>query len=383
MPRISRTTILVSFALMIAIVAAACDTAATKPTAEPPTPVPTVASQIAGDESSSGLGIREALADPEVLKCLTEQLGGDFDPESGAIGPELFGRLGPQELAMLDSCGVDAGDAVSGFAPRTDFTDPAVQACLAGELGMDVTLESGEFDRGILRTTNIDDLTAAYAACGIEQARRPDGGGFGGGGFVGSGIADPEIRQCITDELGADALSQLGRGSGLGLTEESTAAFEKCGFTVGDAGGFGGGGIFGGGQRGGARGGLTGGIGDFRECITAELGEGALTLLGDPTGAPQAEFQAALEKCGGGISIPVEPNGGIGDGAVPIPVEPAAEPTATAIPVSDLTIEQLTCLSTELDSSALASAVIATSSGDLSKISDQVLAALQTCGVGS
>jgi hypothetical protein len=97
---------------------------------------------------------------------------------------------------------------------------------------------------------------------------------------------------------------------------------------------------------------------------------------------PPPELQEALAKCGATIAIPVESGGGIGDGAGSIPIEPAVEPSATSIPVSELTIEQLTCLSGELDPDDLANAVIATSSGDVSEITDDVLAALQTCGVG-
>jgi len=79
------------------------------------------------------------------------------------------------------------------------------------------------------------------------------------------------------------------------------------------------------------------------------------------------------------VAIPVEPGSDTGDDADPV----LAEPTATPIPVSELTVEQLTCLSNELEPADLASAVVATSSGNLSEISDTVLAALQTCGVGS
>jgi hypothetical protein len=115
--------------------------------------------------------------------------------------------------------------------------------------------------------------------------------------------------------------------------------------------------------------------------LTDVAGPDAFELLRNSTGdAPPAELLEALEECGGGIPIRVEPDGGIGDGAGPILIE---EPTATPIPVSDLTIEQLTCLSGELEPADLANAVIATSSGDLSEIADEVLAALQACGVGA
>ena len=384
MPQISRSTLLISIALMIAVVAAACDSAAAKPTAEPPVPVPTVASQAVSTESA--LSVRDALANPEVLQCLSEQLGDGFDADSGAIGPELLGRLGPQELVMLESCGVDVAGALGGAGSGASLDDPEVKECLAGELGMDSSV--GEFDLTALRQLDPTDTAAAFEGCGAEFGRPGGGGGIRvGGGFVGGGFADPEIRECLTGILGDDALDNLGQGSGIGLGDEWLAAFEECGINFGDTGGdtgggaFGGGGLFGGGQRGEGRGGFAGG--DIRECLTEELGEDALALTRNPTGAPSSEFQAALEKCGGGIAIPVEPNGGIGDGAGSIAIEPVVEPTATSIQVSDLTIEQLTCLSGELDPADLASAVVATSAGDLSDISDELLAALQTCGVGS
>ncbi|MBT3995540.1 MAG: hypothetical protein HOF01_07045 [Chloroflexi bacterium] len=342
MPHISRSTLLISIALMIAMVAAACDTAAEKPTAEPPTAVPTVVSESASTSEGEPAGrIREP---------------GDRDTTGAA-----------------------------------SLADPEVQECLAGELGMD--LSTGEFDLTSLRQLDPADTAAAFTACGAEFGRSGGGGGIlGGGGFVGGGFADPEIRECLTGILGDDALDNLGQGSGLGLEPESLAAFEECGINFGDTGGgfqFGGGegafggdsGIFGGGLRGG-RGGF-GGDGSFQECLIGELGEDALASLRNPTGAPPADFQAALEKCGGGIAIPVEPDGGIGNGAGPIPIETITEPTATSIPVSELTIEQLTCLSSELDPADLAAAVVATSAGDLSEVSDELLAALQTCGVGS
>ncbi|MBT6707960.1 MAG: hypothetical protein HOB24_08675 [Chloroflexi bacterium] len=342
MPHISRSTLLISIALMIAVVAAACDSAAEKPTAEPPTAVPAVVSESAS--TSEG---------------------------------EPAGRIRvPGDLAT---------------AGAASLADPQAQECLAGELGMD--LSDGEFDLRALSRLDPTDTSAAFVACGAEFGRPGGAGGIlGGGEFVGGGFADPEFRECLTGILGDDALDNLGQGDGLGLDPESLAAFEECGINFGDTGGglqfggregaFGGdSGIFGGGLRGG-RGGF-GGDGSFQECLIGELGEDALSSLRNPTGAPSDEFQAALEKCGGGIAIPVEPDGGIGDGAGPITIEPITEPTATSIPVSELTIEQLTCLSSELDPADLAAAVVATSAGDLSEISDELLAALQTCGVGS
>lgn len=385
MSQISRSTLLISIALMIAMVAAACDSAAEKPTAEPPTPVPTVASQAVSTDSA--LSVREALANPEVLQCLSEQLGDGFDADSGAIGPELLGRLGPQELAMLESCGVDVAGALGGAGSAASLDDPEVQECLAAQLDMD--LSAGEFDLNALRQLDPTETSAAFVACGAEFGRLGGGGGIrGGGGFVGGGFADPEIRECLTGILGDDALDNLGQGSGVGLGAEWLAAFEECGINFGDTGGGrgfgGGGGLFGGGQRGEGSGGFANG--SFQDCLTGELGDDALTLLRNPSGAPSPELEAALEKCGGGVSIQLDPESVFGDGGGSIAIEPAVEPvepTATSIPVSDLTIEQLTCLSSELDPSDLAAAVVATSAGDLSDISDELLAALQTCGVGS
>jgi hypothetical protein len=388
MPRISRSTLVISIAVLIALVVTACEAAADKPTAEPepPTPVPTVANVVteAADNagSSSGISIREALGDPEVLECIAEQLGVDAEDLAAGIGPELLGRLGPTEISMLETCGFDAGQRdgggfrVGGGLAGGAFADPEVRECLTGILGEDALDNLGQGSGLGLDPESL----AAFEECGLnfgDGTTRRFGGG-GGGGFVGSGIADPEIRECLTGILGDDAFDNLGQGSGLGLDPESLAAFEECGLNFGDAGGggfrFGGregtlsgdSGIFGGGQRGGFL------DGSFQECLTEELGEGALAALRNSEGAPSEELQAALAKCGGEA----------GDGAGSISIEPAVEPTATSIPVSELTDEQLTCLNDELEPSGLASAVIATSSGDLSELSDEILAALQTCGVG-
>ncbi|MBC8452946.1 MAG: hypothetical protein H8D69_00570 [Chloroflexi bacterium] len=385
MPKISRTTLLISIAIMIAVVAAACDSAATKPTQEPPTPIPTVSTDVA--DTGSLTGLREALSDPVVLECLSEQLGESLNIESGEIGSDLLGRLGNEELAMLESCGVDVDSGLRGAGTiGASSGDPEVQQCIAGELGIEFDSELGTYDRSALRAIDPEKVTEAFASCGAEQARRP-----ANGGFVGGSIADPEVQACLTRELGEEFFGRLGQGSGIGLTPESIAALEECGVGLPDTGGgfrFGGGpngfggddGVFGGGLRGGR--GTLGGDGSFQECLTNALGDDALTLLRNPIGAPSPEVQEALEQCGGAIGIPVEPDGGIGDGAAPILVEPEVAPTATAVPVSDLTIEQLTCLAGELDPAGLASAIVATSSGDLSQISDEILAALQTCGVG-
>ena len=325
MVHISRSTFLICIALMIAVIAAACDTAADKttaesPTAESPTAVPPVASQ----DVDTTRSLIDAFTDSEVLQCLSEQLGDRFDDDLGPVGPELLSRFGPRELAVLESCGVDIVGALGGNVGAASLDDPEVQECLAGQLGMD--LSAGEFDLTVLRELEPTDISAAFEACGAEFGRPGAGGGILGGG----------------------------------------------------------GGLFGGGQRGASRGGFAGGAGgDILECLTEELGEDPLTLLRDPIGVPPADFQAALEKCGAGIAIPIEQNDSAGDGTAPIPIEPITEPTATSIPISELTIEQLTCLSGELDPSDLAVAVVATSAGDISEISDELLAVLQVCGVGS
>ena len=183
-------------------------------------------------------------------------------------------------------------------------------------------------------------------------------------------LADPEVQECLAAQLDMDlsagefdlrALRQLD-------PTETAAAFEACSAEFGRPDG--GGGTLGGGGF--ADSGLNLG------CITAELGEDAITLLRNPEGASQAELQQALEACGGVIDLTEGPNV-----TGSIPIEPGAVPTATAIPVSELTIEQLTCLSGELEPSDLAAAVVATSAGDLSEITGELLAVLQTCGAGS
>lgn len=316
MPHISRSTLLISIALMIAVSAAACDSAAEKPAAEAPTPVPTVVSESASSSDD-----------------------------------ELSGETAGRFREPRDR----------GAAGATNLADPEVQECLAAQLDMD--LSAGEFDLRALRQLDPTETAAAFEACSAEFGR-PDGGGgtLGGGVFVGGGFADPEIRECLTRILG----DNLDQGSGLGLEPESLAAFEECGLNFGD----GGGGFRFGGRGGFADSGLNLG------CITAELGEDAITLLRNPEGASQAELQQALEACGGVIDLTEGPNV-----TGSIPIEPAAVPTA--IPVSELTIEQLTCLSGELEPSDLAAAVVATSAGDLSEITGELLAVLQTCGAGS
>jgi hypothetical protein len=328
MLRVSRSTILIFVSVAIMAFAVACDSAAEKPTAEPPTAVPTAASQSTGGGAAQG---STNLADANVRECLAEQLGEDFDPELGRNARGLFGTSDPEAFRdALEACGIEPG---------------------------------------ITR----------------EDARRP-------GGITAGGLADPEVQECLNEELGEEFFGRLGQGSGIGLTPDSIAALEKCGVDLPDPSGgfrFGGGpggfgqddGIFGRRFRDGQAELVEGGA--FQECLAEALGDDALDLLGNPTGVLSPELREAFEQCGGAIGIPVEPGSGTGDGADPILVEPEVDPTATPVPVSDLTIEQLTCLSEELDPAALASAVVATSAGDLSQVSDEVLAALQSCDVGT
>ncbi len=332
MSRISepkRTTALISIVLMVAVVATACGGTAPKPTAEPPTPtaVPTVAPT----------------------------------PSTSQAGDSANGTANTRQAAI---------------------SAEAVQVCLAEELGLDI---SDGFDRSLLREVDGELLTAAFGACGAEQGGRPPGGGDFLGRLADGPFGDPVVQECLTEELGEDFGADFSGGGGFGISEELTAALDECGVDIaGLLGTFGG--ALGGGGRGGIGGGARGGFGDvgsFQRCLTEELGEGALDLLRNPTRTPNPELQEALAKCGAAIANPVESGGGIGDGAGPITIESAVEPSATSIPESELTIEQLTCLSGELDPADLANAVIATSSGDVSEITDDVLAALQTCDVGA
>jgi hypothetical protein len=322
MPRISRSSLLISVATMIVVVAAACDSPASKPIAEPdpPTPIPTVTAEA-------------------------------------------------ESLAEDSTANINPG--------RQDIADVEAQECLAGELGFDIDPTTGLFDRGLLREVDAADLAAVFVKCDVAQVDRaaPFGGRRGqGGGFAGGAFADPEVQECLTAELGEDFASStggiFGGLTGGGLSEELTAAFKECGIDF--SGGFGGGG----------RGGF-GGDGSFQECLTEALGEDALLQLRNPEGPPSDELQEALQECGNAIVIPVEPGSGSGDGAGPVPGEPAAEPEATPVPVSDLTVEQLTCLSSELEPADLVRVVVATNSGDLSTLSEAVLPALTKCDVGS
>ena len=232
MPRISRSSLLISIAIMIALVAAACDSPASKPTAEPdpPTPIPTVTTEPASTTEDS-------------------------------------------------TANADTG--------RQGVADRQVQECLAGELDLDIDPTTGLFDRGLLTEVDAADLAAAFASCGVEQGGRPTGGGRLGGGFVGSGIADPEVRACLTEEMGEDALDDLGQDSGIGLGEEWVAAFEKCGVEQGGR-PTGGGGAF--------------GDPEVQECLTVELGDDfggeAGGIFGGFTGGFSEELTAAFEECG-------------------------------------------------------------------------------------
>ena len=348
-----RKTLLISIALMLASVAVACGSTAAKPTAEPPPPtstpvateVPTAVAQSEGENAGSRADDTEgavaggaSVDDLAVQACLAAELDVTLDPDSGRLGPDVFQNLSTEEFAAaLETCGVDAnagfGSALGGF------------------------------------------------------------GGRQGGGRLGGGAFTPEVQECLTEQLGEDFAGgfggrggggQPGGGGGAGgflggLGEDFTAALEECGVDFGE-GGFGGFGGFG--ERGGDGGGFRGGAGGFgdgslQECLTELLGADALASLRNSDGGPSPELLEAFQQCGG--PIPVEPDGGTGAGAGALPVDP----TATPIPVTDLTVEQLTCLSRELDPTDLAGVVIATSSEDLSELADEVLAALKACGVES
>lgn len=346
-----RTTLLISIALMLAVIAAACGSAESKPAAGPtapslsPTPMPTVTVEAqAADENAStdntsagGAGF----ADPGVQECLAEQLGENFDPDSGDTGRNLFGLLGSDEFtAALETCGVDAeagfGTAFGGFGDR-----------------------------------------------------RGGGGAFRGGGF-GGGFT-PEAQECLTERLGEDFAGGFGgrdggsggRGGGGqfdgGSGDDFTAALEECGVDFG-GGGFGG---FGGrgGDGGGGFGGFGGGFrdGSVQECLTELLGTDALEQLRSTGGGFSQELQEALRECNGSNAFGDDQEDGEDTGSATSGPDSAEEPTATPVPPSDLSIEVLTCLAGKLDAAALASVVIATSSGDLSELADEALAALQTC----
>lgn len=351
-----RTTLLISIALSLAVIAVACGGAAAKPTAEPPPPTAVPAA-------------REAAT--EVPTAATKA-----DDES-------------------------PGDRAEGATRgQAGLTDPVAQACIAEALGVSLDPDSGRLGRDVLQGLGTEDFNEALESCGVD----PDEGfgavpgGFGGrllGGAGAAGALTPEAQACLTEQLGEDFAGGFGnqgggrqpggaRGTGAtggifgSLGEDFAAALEECGVDL-DEGGFGGfGALRGLGGPDGEGGGFRGpGDGSIQECLTELLGADALASLRNPTGGPTPELLEAFQQCDG--PIPVEPDGGTGAGAGPIPVEP----TVTPIPVSDLTIAQLTCLSGELEPADLASVVIATSSGDLSELGDELLAALKTCGVES
>ena len=334
-----RNTLLVSVALMLAVIAAACSSAEPKPTAELPAPTPfpivTVGMEDANAGADSGVAaggagsFQESLGDPAMRECIEEQLGQSFDPESVGRGGDLFGRLVPAGLAMLEECGVDVSE---GF--------------------------------------------------GTAFGGRRGGGAFGGAVGVRS---LPETQECLAELLGEDFTGGFTRRDddgqpregpfGAGIGDEFSAAFEECGIDFGGDTGFGG---FTGRDSGGRGfGGGTFGGGAIQECLTELPGPDALLSLRNPDSPPSQELLDAFEQCSS--PIPLELDGGIGDGAVPPPIEH----TATQVPASDLAIEVLAYLSRELDSTELAAVVIATSAGDITELSDEALAALATCGFES
>ena len=162
---------------------------------------------------------------------------------------------------------------------------------------------------------------------------------------------------------------------GAGIGAEFSAAFEECGLDFGGDTGFGGFTERDSGVRG--FGGGTFGGGAIQECPTELLVPDALLSLRNPDSPPSQELLDAFEQCSS--PIPLELDGGIGDGAVPPPIEH----TATQVPASDLAIEVLAYLSRELDSTELAAVVITTNAGDFTELSDEALAALATCGFES
>ena len=195
--------LLIAVALMLAVIAVACGSTESKPATEPPTPIPTVVVTPTSEVPSAGSedgAPGTVLDDPAVRECISEQLGEDFDPESPDFGRSLLGRLGSDELAILEACGLDVSGGFGG-ARR-----------VPGE---------GRTDGGF--------------------------GAFGGIGGLGA-LADPEIQECLTGELGEDFELDFGsrgddgsgqRGSGFtagGFGEEFTTALEKCGvnFAGGD-----------------------------------------------------------------------------------------------------------------------------------------------------
>ncbi|SVB72364.1 uncharacterized protein METZ01_LOCUS225218, partial [marine metagenome] len=227
MSRISepkRTTVLILIVLMVAVVATACGGTSPKPTAELPTPtavptvVPAASASQAGDSANRTSNTRQA-----------------------------------------------------------GIRDEAVQVCLAEELGLDI---SDGLDRSLLRELDGELLTAAFEACGAEQGGRPPGGGDFLGRLADGPFGDPAVQECLAKELGEDFGADFSGGGGFGISEELTEALDECGVDLaGMLGTFGG--ALGGGGRGGIGGGGRGGFvddGSFQECLTEELGEGALDL---------------------------------------------------------------------------------------------------------
>jgi hypothetical protein len=184
----------------------------------------------AGVAAGGAGSFQESLGDPAVRECIEEQLGQSFDPESVGRGGDLFGRLGPAELAMLEECGVDVsegfGTAFGGRRGGGAFGGavgvrslPETQECLAELLGEDFTRgftrrdDDGQPREGLFGPGIGDEFSAAFEECGLD---------FGGGPF-GGGV----IQKCLTELLGPDALLSL-RNPDSPPSQELLDAFEQC-----------------------------------------------------------------------------------------------------------------------------------------------------------
>jgi len=309
---LSLTTILFLTMMFAACGNSSPDPAAVSTGTEKPTPV--------GDSASTSRApVSAAQIEESDLECLSSELGEEVDIFT-LRRAQLGGAQPEQAVAALTECGVDP----NALNVAGQFRNPEIQDCIAGVLGQ------GDSSLPRIQPGSTfgpsPELAAALEECGVESGdlmlgNPADRGGFRGfGAFGGGPLANPEVRECIAESLGAEP-------------EEAT-------------------------------GGFFGGIPGSNEDVAA-----------------------ALEECGGDFGrFPGLPSF---DGITPsdpkdLGISPTAETSdqfLTPVQVSELSIEQLSCLSAQLDPVALGLVVVATSNGDISELDGDALVALIECGV--
>jgi len=293
----------------------------------------------------------------------------------------------PSAVSTVAETPTPVGDSASSYGAPVSATqiEEADLECLSSKLGEEVDLFA--LRRAQLGSAQPEQIVVALTECGIDPNALnlgTQGESRFRGGFTGGQFRDPEIQDCIAGVLGAgdSGLPRIQPGSTSGPSPELAAALDECGFESGDLtrdnladpGGLRGFGAFGGGPLADP---------EVQECIAEALGTDAGAPSGGLSGGipgGNEEFAAALEECGadfGGFrGLP--PNGF--EGIAPSdPLNPGTPPTP--VQVSELSVQQLSCLSNALEPAVLGQVVVATTNDDTSDLPEGALAALIECGV--